>query len=153
VVAALGSEGVAVRDADGTWRRMGFSSEGFSVEDATPLSSPEIDLAPERFWGFFAGLFTFMAGIVAARHRRRPSGRVLAATAYTLVVIGVVLAALDGRDTLLPNLMFLTGSICALLGALLALVAAVRARLGSRSPRSRSGVSSPAGPTDSPITM
>ncbi|GIH93847.1 hypothetical protein Psi01_44770 [Planobispora siamensis] len=98
VVVANGSDGIAVRDADGAWRRLGFSADGrsLSTEAAIPLNGADPDLTWEYAMGLFAGLIVFLAGIAVARRRHAP-GHGYAAAAYTLASVGLLIAiTLDG---------------------------------------------------------
>jgi hypothetical protein len=126
VVVANGIDGIAVRDTRGTWRRLGFSAEGFSADTAPPLHSPNVDLRTEHLIGFFVGLIAFMAGMAGAR-RHEPRVNGLTVSAYVLVPIGFVFG--------LPSdspLTFLFGMACALTAAALAATAAVQSRVPVR---------------------
>ncbi|MEV8635260.1 hypothetical protein AB0395_26750 [Streptosporangium sp. NPDC051023] len=127
VVAADGNDGVAVRDARGTWRRLGFSDKGLSEDAAPPLHSLDLDLTPEYLAGFFTGLFGFMLCLALAR-RRRPRGRVLSPTAYTLVSIGFAVSMFF-RSGLLAPLILLAALACALIAAGLTVASGVMARV------------------------
>ncbi|MFC7646369.1 hypothetical protein ACFQX6_41655 [Streptosporangium lutulentum] len=126
VVVANGRDGIAVRDARGTWRRLGFSAEGFSPDTAPPLHLPDVDLGTERLIGFFVGLIAFMAGMAGAR-RHEPRVNGLAVSAYVLASVGFVLSLPSGGP--LP---FVLGIACALTAAALTATAAVRARVSVR---------------------
>lgn len=126
VVVANGTDGIAVRDALGTWRRLGFTSEGFSADAALPLPSPHVDLRTEHLLGFFVGLIAFMAGMAGAR-RHEPRVNGLAVSAYVLAPLGLVFS--------LPSdspLTFLLGTACALTAAVLAATAAIQSRVPTR---------------------
>ncbi|MEV4248084.1 hypothetical protein AB0J63_32310 [Streptosporangium canum] len=130
VVAANGNDGIAVRDARGTWRRLGFSAEGFSEDTAVPLRSPHIDLTMEYLIGLFTGLLGLMAGLsVARRNGQQISG--LSVTAYVLAPVGFVFSFPSGSG-LVASLMTLLGLACALTAAGLTVAAAVRARVSVR---------------------
>ncbi|GGS87460.1 hypothetical protein GCM10010156_52440 [Planobispora rosea] len=132
VVAANGEDGIAVRDADGTWRRLGFSPEGFSADAAYPLHAADVDLTAEYVLGFFAGLFAFLIGVAAAR-RDTLDGSGSAWAAYLLASAGLLLATMDlVRDDLLLPLFLFAGLVCAALSWASAIAAALPARLSAR---------------------
>ncbi|MEV0424056.1 hypothetical protein [Streptosporangium canum] len=130
VVAANGNDGIAVRDARGAWRRLGFSDEGFSADTAIPLRSPDIDLTTEYLVGLFAGLLALMAGLSAAR-RNGPQVSALSVTAYVLALIGFAVSV-SYRSSLVAPLLILFGLACALTAVVLTVAAAVRARVSVR---------------------
>ncbi|MFB9893373.1 hypothetical protein, partial [Planobispora takensis] len=127
VVAANGTDGIAVRDESGAWRRLGASSEGFSPEAAESLRPSDVDLESERTMGFFAGLLTFLAGVAAACRSGR-AAVVFAMVASVLIVAGFLIA-LEGLDGyLLVNMPFILGGACGLLGLIFAVIAAMAIR-------------------------
>jgi hypothetical protein len=123
VVVANGADGIAVRDARGIWRRLGFTSEGFSADAALPLPSPHVDLRTEHLVGFFVGLIAFMAGMAGA-HRHEPRVNGLAVFAYILASIGFLISLSSDSPPA-----FLFGMACTLIAAALAATAAVRSRV------------------------
>ncbi|WP_344925667.1 hypothetical protein, partial [Streptosporangium carneum] len=122
VVMTNGSDGIAVRDVRGTWRRLGFSAEGFSEEAATPLHAPDLDLTPEYVSGLFAGLLGFLLCLsMARRHERRVSG--LSVAACLLASLGFVWSVTGFAP------LVLLGLACAFLAVCLAATAAARSRV------------------------
>ncbi|MFI6457454.1 hypothetical protein ACIBF6_38595 [Streptosporangium amethystogenes] len=129
VVAANGTDGIAVRDPRGTWRRLGFSADGLSTDAAVPLDALNVDLGVERGIGLFTGLLTFMTGMTAARrHEPRRSG--LSVAAYTLAAIGLLFV--QPSESFISPLFFLFGSACGLTAAALTTAAAIKARVPAR---------------------
>ncbi|MEV4750245.1 hypothetical protein AB0K21_28105 [Streptosporangium sp. NPDC049248] len=129
VVAANGTDGIAVRDPRGGWRRLGFSADGLSTDAAIPLDAPNVDLGAEHGAGLFTGLLAFMAGMTAAR-RREPRHSGLAVAAYILTAIGFPFV--QPSYDLIGPLLFLFGSACGLTAAVLAAAAAIKSRVPSR---------------------
>ncbi|GAT69025.1 hypothetical protein PS9374_04691 [Planomonospora sphaerica] len=129
VVAANGSDGIAVRDADGAWRRFGFSAGGFSAEGAAPLDSANVNLTAEYVMGSFAGLFVFLAGVATARRGGLDEDGP-AATAYVLAAVGFFVAAMGVSDDGFLSPLFVAAGIgCAvasLVNAAIALLPAGR---------------------------
>jgi hypothetical protein len=123
VVVANGADGIAVRDTRGIWRRLGFTSEGFSADAAPPLPSPHVDLGTEHLTGFFVGLIAFMSGMSGA-HRHEPRVNDLAVFAYILTSIGFLISLSSDSPPA-----FLFGMACTLIAAALAATAAVRSRV------------------------
>ncbi|MEU0486718.1 hypothetical protein ABZ260_47095, partial [Streptosporangium sp. NPDC006013] len=129
VVAANGTDGIAVRDTRGTWRRLGFSADGLSTDAAIPLDALNVNLRAEHSAGLFTGLLAFMAGMTAAR-RREPQHSGLAVAAYIIAAIGYPFV--QPSYGLIGPLLFLFGSACGLTAAVLTTAAAIKARVPSR---------------------
>ncbi|WP_203879021.1 hypothetical protein [Planobispora takensis] len=129
VVAANGSDGVAVRDADGTWRRLGFSADGLSLsaEAAVPLNAADPDLTREYAMGLFAGLIVLLAGVAVARRRRAP-GHGYAAAAYALASVGL-LVAITSDGQLFSPVMTMAALTFAVVSGAFAIAAARPARM------------------------
>ncbi|GAA0837718.1 hypothetical protein GCM10009525_46440 [Streptosporangium amethystogenes subsp. fukuiense] len=126
VVAANGTDGIAVRDPRGGWRRLGFSADGLYSDAAAPLDALNVDLRVEQRIGLFTGLLAFMAGMTAAR-RREPQDSGLAATAYALAALGFL--SVQPSESLISPLFFLFGCACGLTATALMAAAAIKARV------------------------
>jgi hypothetical protein len=129
VVAANGTDGIAVRDTRGTWRRLGLSADGLSADAAIPLDALNVNLGAEHGAGLFTGLLAFMAGMTAAR-RREPQHSGLAVAAYILAAIGFPFV--QPSYGLIGPLLFLFGSACGLTAAVLTAAAAIKAHVPAR---------------------
>ena len=127
VVAANGVDGIAVREADGTWERRGVPSEGGATVAPLPDRSakPGYPL-PE---GLVAGVLAFTAVLVTGEpypRRRRPDppparGLGLACLGVgTVLLLQVTLAAYDGGRTgfVVPFVPTLVAAAAALVGVL-----------------------------------
>ncbi|WP_449061552.1 hypothetical protein [Planomonospora algeriensis] len=129
VVAANGSDGIAVRDVNGGWRRFGFSAGGFSAEGAAPLHAANMSLTREYVMGLFAGLFTFLAGVATARRGGLDEDD-RAATAYVLAAVGFFVAAVGVSDDGLFSPLFVAAglgcAVASLVNAVIALLPAGR---------------------------
>ncbi|GIH93848.1 hypothetical protein ACFFMN_16145 [Planobispora siamensis] len=128
VVAANGSDGIAVRDESGAWQRLGASGDGFSPEAAESLRPSDVNLEPERTMGFFAGLLVFLAGVGAA-FRSGKAAVVFAVIASALISAGFLMTLRGmGEPYLIVNLPSILGGACALLGLIFAVIAAMAVR-------------------------
>ncbi|MFF3670886.1 hypothetical protein [Microtetraspora malaysiensis] len=66
VVVANGPDGVAVRDASGLWRRLGFADDGgFSARSAAPLTNPGVQIDDELWIAVLIAVAVLLLGLVA----------------------------------------------------------------------------------------
>jgi hypothetical protein len=134
VVVANGRDGVAVRDVDGQWRRLGFTDEGELSEDAAvPLTGPIRPTGAEMWTAALAALWTVLAGLAAQAAlltpRRTRPGLIVALSGLGAVMLtpGPYLA-----DSPALVLLGLTGAVLLITSAITAASLVTDARIGSR---------------------
>ncbi|WP_067173473.1 hypothetical protein [Microtetraspora niveoalba] len=72
VVVANGPDGVAVRDASGHWRRLGFASDGgLSARAATPLTDPGALVGGEQWTAILVAVAVLLVGLARDGFRDR----------------------------------------------------------------------------------
>lgn len=124
VVVANGSDGVAVRDEQGVWRRYGLEN-GLSTEAALPLDSAPI--GHESWVALLAGVWTLIAGFaIATRTYGRSSLTAVAIEALFSTMIGAVVGFSDPVTTMLG----VFGSLITLGLLIAAWVVAANAKIG-----------------------
>ncbi|MGN9786373.1 hypothetical protein ACTMTF_33450 [Nonomuraea sp. ZG12] len=134
VVVANGRDGVAVRDVDGQWRRLGFSGLTLSEDAAVPLTGPARPTGGEMWAAALAALWTVLAGLatqamVSSSPRRTRPGLIVALSGVGAVTLvpGPYLA-----DSPVLALLGLTGAVLMITSVIMAASLVPDARLGSR---------------------
>ncbi|MFI6297675.1 hypothetical protein ACIBEJ_39205 [Nonomuraea sp. NPDC050790] len=130
VVVANGRDGVAVRDEDGQWTRLGYDPSGrLTARAATPVDGGD-EVGGELAVAVLAGLWACVAGLmVAAAGRRRSAAHWIAPALATAGVLPYVL--LDPWPGGVPALLWLAGAPLLLAGVVVAIVEAVLAKIHS----------------------
>ncbi len=134
VVVANGRDGVAVRDVDGQWRRLGFTDEGELSEDAAvPLTGPVRPIGGEMWAAALAALLTVLAGLAAQAALSSPR-RIRPGLIVALSGFGAVMLAPGPYLAVSPVLLLLglTGAVLLITSAITAASLVTDARLGSR---------------------
>lgn len=134
VVVANGRDGVAVRDAAGQWRRLGFTDAGELSEDAAvPLPGPTRPTGAEMWTAALAALWTVLAGLAAQAALSSPR-RTRPGLIVVLSGVGAVTLASGPYLADSPALLLLgvTGAVLLITSVVTAASLVTDARIGSR---------------------
>ncbi|MFI7454687.1 hypothetical protein ACIBQX_44940 [Nonomuraea sp. NPDC049714] len=136
VVVANGPDGVAVRDVDGRWRRLGFSGLTLSEDAAVPLTGPARPTGGEMWTAALAALWTVLAGLSAQAVPSVPSSPRRTRPGLIVALSGIGAVALLAGPYLLDSpvaaFLGLTGAVLMITSVVMAASLVPDARLGSR---------------------